>query len=363
MNNLPVELVDKVFEYLPLKEVIMLNKLNDQSNEAALRQLKKRCTNISLSAFHPLRDSSLRHIFEQIGPIVRRINVDLILDKYWVPSIIELCPNLEILKYIFRVDHICHQDLISLKTLSFVQVECSEDTISQFLHNKYRNLEHLSIDGTEFNGRCLSEAPTKLRRLNFTSCKLRFHYVAGYLKSNRNLEDLCLLMEEDSVDMSVLVDNIPHVQSLGLIGKQIVSDGYDQLARLPNLIKLDIQLTSANFYKYSEAIDTTHQLRDLNLTFDDFVVTYKFAESFEKFTNLTWLSICIGETVANSKLLLRYLNYLGKYGKLETLVLAGYTSYLELDENNSELRHIKNLRVCNPRTCKCSDHFAIYDNE
>lgn len=356
MDRLPQELADKLFEYLPLKEVIKFKPLNDQFTAAAHRHIKMRCGSIRLSAFHPLRDSSLRHIFAQIGPSVRNMQVDLIHEKNWVPYIIASCPKLEALQYTHRVDDVCHTDLSGLKLLTFDNVKCSEDMISAFMHNRCRNLQMLEIDGTRFTGRCLTEAPTDLRRLHFTNSKLEFHNIVDYLKTNQKLQYLCIQLDEETADLSVLVEHIPTVKTLGLIGKNIVRNGLEHVAKLTELTKLDVEVNSDNFHQYAEAVDATNQLQELNIIIDDFEVTYKFAESFEKFPRLTKLTVYFCEEIQNAQLLVHYLNDLGKYGKLETLVLAGHTDHLELDKDNTQLGHIKELRVCNPCDCMGEDH-------
>lgn len=361
MDTLPLEIVDKMFEYLPLNELVTYSTLNDQCYAAACHQLKLRCNNINLSSLHPWRESSVRDIFARIGPFIRHINVDLIYPIKWIPTMIASCPELESLQYIYRVDSVCHDDLRSLKALSFVKVNCSEEMIRAFLYDRCRNLETLSIERTDFTGSCLMVAPTNLRRLNFMNSKLKLVYIVDYLRTNPNMEDLCIQVDEDTADLTVLLKNLKKIHTLGLIGKKIVTDGFEQLAKLPNLVRLDIQVNSDCFYKYPEAIvEKTQQLRELNITLDNITVTHQFAESLTRFKHLTKLTICIGISVENSKLLLPYLNQLGKHGQLQTLILAGFTPYLNLDDNHSQLKNINQVRVCSPIICRCKDHFAIF---
>lgn len=363
MNKLPLELADKVFEFMPLREIVFFNHLTKQSREAAIRHLKRRCEMISLSSVHPLRDCSLKHIFEKIGPFVRQIAVDLITDKTWVPHIFEKCPQLDALDYAFRVDHVPLSDMSKLVSLTFFQIECDEEMITSYLTNRCRNLISLSLDRTECTGSCLTVAPTGLRHFNFTNSKLEFRYVADYIRRNQNIEDFCIQLEDEPVDMDVILENLPKVKQLGLIGKQIINVGWEKLAQMPKLNRLDMQITNYNFYKYAEAIDETQKLTELNITIDDFIVTFEFAECFERFIHLTKLSICIGTNVDNPQFIVPHLNFLGKNHKLKSLVLAGSTEYLDLSENNEELKDIKELRLCNPSTCVCKDHFAIYYDE
>lgn len=359
MEDLPLELVEAVYRYLPLKDVVVLKQLTPQTQAAARRQLRLRCETINLSSIQHLKASSIRRIVQQIGPYLNRMNVDVRQEHRWVPLFIASCPYLEGLKYLYRVDSVCPSDLERLRFLGFTQMDCDEDMVREYLVNCCPNLYWLTVDRTNCTGSFLSAAPISLRNLCLTNSRLRFKYLADYLKTNRNVKELCFHMQEDKVDLSILQPNLQHIQSLSVIGQGIVNHGFEHLAKLPKLTRLDIQITNSDFYKYPEAINDNQKLVEMNLTINSLNVTYKFAESFENFMHLSKLTICIGVVVGNAKLLLRYLNYLGKYGKLETLVLAGCTQYLELDESNYKLRHIKRLRVCNSSICQCSDHFKF----
>lgn len=360
MDSLPLDVVEKVFEFLPLKDVCLLQNLNHQCDSAANQQLKLRSETLDLSTIHFLSDSSLQTTFDRIGPIVRHMTVDLISGEKWIPWAIASCPNLESLKYVYHVDGVCYNDLKSLKSLSFIKVECDEEMIHSFLTNRCANLQSLNIDRTDFMGFFLMVAPRNIRRLNITNSNLKFIFLVDYLRINQNIEHLCVQMDEDRLHLSTLLENLPKVKSLGLIGRnRLVTDGFEHFAKLSNLVKLEIQVTSANFCHYPDAIDDTQQLQEMNLTIDGFAVTHQFASSFAKFRHLEKLSIFIGLEVSEANLLLFYLNQLGKHGKLESLVLAGFTQNLDLDETNSQLRNIKKLRVCNPSNCKCRDHLAI----
>lgn len=367
MDTLPLELVERLFEYMPLLEVVIHSELNKTCHAAATRQLSLRCKNISLSVFEPLRERTIQSIFSIIGPHIRHINVDLNLYKLYIPWLapaIASCTHLESLQYNHRVYNLfgLHK-LLSLKALAFVNMDCNESTIKCFISNRCTTaLRSLTIDHTNFTGTCLMAAPTTLRQLQFTDSRLEMKSLVQYLRINPNLEILSIYVnEKTTTDLSELANNLRKLKSLDLnCGKSIIK-GFEKMATLPDLVRLNVHLKSSDFYKYPAAIDDKNrqQLQELNISIHMFTVTQQFADSLENFKHLKKLSICIGFIVDDLNLLLPSINHLGQLGTLKTVILAGFTNILHLDDNRSQLDSIEDLRVCPPSGCTCNDHFIM----
>lgn len=318
MNKLPLEIVEKVFEYIPFNEVIRLIPLNDRFEAAATNQLKRRC--VRTAAFEDSYESSVDAIFQRIQPNVRHIHVERIHFSSWIPTVIAC-----------------------------------------------RNLVTLIIDRvySDSDGSFLAAAPTSLRTLRFMNTNLQLHYLLEYLVANPNIVDLRIAIgcRNGSSELPVLLKNLQNVRTLGLIGYRLIASGYEHFATLPSLVRLDLQVTTADFRDYPAAIvdPDTQQLRELNIALSNrMVLDDRFAESFRNFTHLTRLTIYIGVYVGHFQAMLPHLNALGKFGKLETLILAGCTGQIGLDENRSQLQHVKHVRVCHPMNCKCTDHSILF---
>lgn len=364
MDHLPLEIVDMLLEHMPLKEVITYSQLNKQFVAASSRQLRLRCKKINLSHFYELRSSTVENIFSIIGPHVRHIDANGDLGyKSWVFSAIVSCPQLESLTYTYRIHGVFgRKRLMSLKALSFVEVDCSECTLIPLLLKRSPNLESLTIDRTELTGKVLMAAPTNLRRLQFTHSELQINYLVDYLEVNQTIEELTLCVDtsDNTTDLTPILENLPQVRVLDLNCIKPITKGFELLANLQNLVNLKMQVKNIDFQKYPEALDaSSQQLQEMVISIECINVTPEFADSFEKFSHLRKLTITFAFGVGNPDLLMAPLNRLGKNGKLQTLVLAGFTNHLFLDENRSQLNYIQELRVCMPLRCDCEDHFAM----
>lgn len=361
MNRFPLEMIEKVFEYLPLMEVIKFDQLNDRFEAAATQQLKQRCVNIKTATYRSLRKSSVDATFNRIRPYIRHITVDGLYYRCWIPEIINSCPNVESLTIESSLHREYPSNVSNVKTLTFFRIQYYEHMIKEFLLDRFPNLETLVFDRANVTGSFLAAVPNSVRTLRFLNTRIELQCVLDYMRVNPNLEDL-RIQARGTIEPRVLLRNLQNVRTLGLIGERLIRNGFEQFANLSNLVRLDLQVTSADFCNYPEAINAeTQQLQELNIALSScLIVDNRFAKSFRKFQHVTKMTIYIGVYVAHFHLMLPHLNYLGKCGKLETLILAGCTDELGLDEHKSQLQHIKKLRICHPSDCKCKDHSILF---
>lgn len=151
MHNLPTEIIEKVFEYLPLKEIVTNSTLNDTFSEAANRQLKRRCNTISfnLSTVQIMSDATIQYIFQRIGPNLRKLNVD-ILHTECVPSVVQRCPNLDTISFKNILEREYDYDLsgikmpMSVKNLLITESHLGLDIISMYPNPIKKTQEILS---------------------------------------------------------------------------------------------------------------------------------------------------------------------------------------------------------------------------
>lgn len=236
--------------------------------------------------------------------------------------------------------------------LSSHKFDQDEETIREFLRNCSRNLESIIFPSPLVTSDSMWTAPTwhysdtdSLRSQSIVAQKVNNNKIVPAKKKN-------------SLHLNKFVTNLYRVEQLALVGRKIATYGYVDLAKLPNLIRLDIHIRSTTFSEYPNSLDADQdqKLDELHISMENINVTKKFAECFERFIHLTKLTVYIGSGVKNSQDLLLYFGRLSENSKLESLTLAGNIDGFGLEVNYFEIAGIKEVRVCTNQHCKCTDH-------
>lgn len=331
MNNLPFDIVDTIFEYLPLDEIITNSALNEQCREVAERHIKRRCAisfNLSFIAVH--RAATILPIFDHIGAHLRELSIDVPCPQL-MASVVQRCPNLDTLIFGHALDHECDYDLSGIKSLTFADLVCYDQVLRTYFQRCSGKLETLIFKEMGVIGMALVGISTSIRYLEIRDSYLGLDLVNNYPHPINNPQSMLRSM-----------------RLLRTLGYALTLDKYELLAQLPNLRVLKINIISLSFYEFPAAIDdASHHLAELYIEFAHCSITRKFAECMNKFKHLIKLTLSIGDRVNDSKELLGTVGHLAEHGRLHTVVLTGHVNYLELDNHRAMLSRIKDLRIVN----------------
>lgn len=353
MNHIPLEIAEKICEYLPLKECIKVSGLNERFAAASERQLKKRATHLNVSSVN-----AIWNFIEHIFPHIRTILVDEPQTDN-VRLCMQMCANVETVTYKYVLRPLCDYDLSRIKTLEFRTVEhCLDVVLQSYLQRCSDQLHSLVIEHTYLLGSSLNFVPHSVRRLHLLDSICNPANIISYLRKNPNIEDFFLHSRIVSVRLPQLLATLGQARKLGLTGGGVIVEHFQQLAQMRHLVELHLQIRSVNFCQYPKAMDETHKLETLHLAMNDFAVSPEFAKSFTRFQHITKLTIYIGQDVEDALLLVRPIVLLAQRAKLESLVLAGFTEPLDLAANRALFNGLKMFRVC-ATLCVCQDHLHL----
>lgn len=355
MDDLPIEIIDRIFSYLTQSSILNMYDLGGKWQQSAQRILQRKALTISLSDVLP-----------ELSPHLKRFTWYVICieidtpDHKFVSKIFKQFPNLYMLKFKSENPHL-HEGLDKFKEIHFCEnFYINELMIARLLIQCSDRLNTLFVRGPCIDGTFLQAAPTSIKRLvleNGYHVKMRNVY--NYLNKNHSLLSFMLEIDIGKIDLGRLLENLQFVEDLVLPG-QSTKTGYAELANLTQLQHLQLLVSSPDFSDYPKALDDkAQQLIELIMMIETLTVTPDFAKSFEKFMHIRKLTIYIGTVVTGAHLLLPHINYLAKFACLESVLLSGYTNVLE--NVATHLPDVKNLRVCGP-SCNCSlRHFRVED--
>lgn len=95
MDNLPLDIVDNIFKYMTLIEVVEYFAKNERFKDAASRQLAIRCAKVHTSDFIGWDMSTARTIIPHIGPYIREITINTPYSNDLEWAIFDNSPNIE----------------------------------------------------------------------------------------------------------------------------------------------------------------------------------------------------------------------------------------------------------------------------
>lgn len=341
MEDLPVEILDKVFDYLSLKEIATHRYVSEHFTEVADRQFKRRCgTHSWLSSYQQLRSFTINHVFKIFGPYLRHLDVDILYTEF-VSHVLDRCPNLDSLTFVYRLENSCKNDLSAIKNLKFASLICYEQVLQTYLRQCSSNLESLTFEDMGIIGKVFHLIPASIRKL---------HLIDSHIGLN------CLSSYPDCLTHSHRF--LGSLRKARKVGSILTVENYENLAKLNNLCSLRLDISTPNFRQFADALDDSQKLTELYLSIGNCIITEEITGMFQKFKELTKLTLHVGVHVIDSDSLLRPIGLLAKHGKLRTLVLSGCVEGLDLDDIGYELAYVKDVQVLKD-TCTCNE---VYGN-
>lgn len=357
MESLPFEVVDKIFEFLPLKEIIMYRRLNAKFTEAADRQLRLRCRTFDMVAFTTVAPTTAEFIIRNVGQYVKKLEVRWTMNNLTALAV-QNCPNLDYLVF-NHLDGICDYDLSNIKAIDMnVQQFYDDNRIKSYFERCSNQLEAVKVlnHGAQSNSKLMRILPTSIRRMQIVAFARRnFSPEIKFLRRNPNIKDFFLAVDSISFLPGIL-KNLRNVENLGIRFEEPFDGNFQELAKMPKLVKLHINVHGSTFLTYTSAIDETHALSELHISLQDVVINPRFAAGFGNFRHLTKMIVHIKNRVTNSHLLLRPIGTLAREAKLKSLVISGQTFVLDLHNNGHHLEGIEQLHICEKRVCMCGNY-------
>lgn len=286
-------------------------------------------------------------LFKIIGPAVREMTIDADETRVFTsghgPKLLTKCPNLQSLHFTEYIVTPNFQgpwgDLRELKSLEFSRGFFTDTEVSEVLNRCTQKLESLSLRMVHMDGSVLIQTPVSLRTLCFEYVKdLELSHILNYLRRNPNLIEFDLCAYDQLLQLSNCCEHLQSVQILRLDISPMFD--YEELAKLPNLVSLDIKINDTDFARYPDAIHNTNNqqtLKKLRLHLHCLYVNLALSSSLKKFRHLTSLHLHIGSNVYDASSMVHHLD---EIPNLHTLYITGDTECFR----NMRFGHLKNVK-------------------
>ncbi|XP_050410096.1 putative RNA-binding protein EEED8.10 isoform X2 [Patella vulgata] len=227
--NIPDELWEKIFSFLPLRDRIRIERVCHRWKKLALR-LWKRQKSLdfynTFRRFESLTDKMLNSILKRCGPILKSLDLSSsprLLTDYSMQIINKYCPSLEKLD-LSGVDatNISIRDLTQdLHTLKWVRLQrclyIGEKGLWWLLHNN-KDLEYLDVTGNiKLTGQCFHMIGPKVKIMVLKECKKLCDVGIEKIKDRCvDLEELyitdcCLLTSKSILTITQVVQLSPFI--------------------------------------------------------------------------------------------------------------------------------------------------------